>query len=96
METVQVEIFGHKYSLKGGADEAYVRELAALVDSRMKDVQRGTGTTDGYRIAILAALNLADELHRLRAEQASLRKTTDGALKRIIDLIPEEPASQGP
>ncbi len=91
MDTIQVEIFGQKYSLKGGADAAYIRELAALVDSRMKEVQRGTGTSDGYRLAILAALNLADELCRVRSQQASLQRSTEGALTRLLELIPESP-----
>ena len=93
MESIQVEIFGQKYSLKGGADAEYVRELARLVDSRMKDVQRGAGTADVYRIAILAALNLADELYRLRSHQDTLQKTTEGALKRLLELIPEDQSS---
>ncbi len=92
METIQVEIFGQKYSLKGGADAEYIRELADVVDSRMKDVQRGTGTADGYRIAILTALNLADELYRLRSQQEALQKTADGALKRLLELMPVNPS----
>ncbi len=91
MDTIQVEIFGQKYSLRGGADAAYIRELAALVDSRMKEVQRGTGTSDGYRIAILAALNLADELCRIRSQQTSLERSTEGALRRLLELMPENP-----
>ncbi len=90
METIQVEIFGQKYSLKGGADADYVRELARMVDARMKDVQRGSGTADVYRIAILAALNLADELYRLRSHQDAVQRTTEGALKRLLELIPED------
>ncbi len=92
METIQVEIFGQKYSLKGGADAEYIRELADIVDSRMKEVQRGTGTADGYRIAILAALNLADDLYRSRSQQEALQKTADGALKRLLELMPVNPS----
>ncbi len=90
MDTVEVEIFGQKYSLKGGADAEYIRELAGLVDARMKEVQQGTGTSDGFRIAILAALNLADELYRIRSHQKNLQRTTDGALQRLLELIPQD------
>lgn len=96
MDTVQVEIFGQKYTLRGGADAEYVRELSALVDARMKDVQKGTGTTDGYRIAILAALGLADELRRLQSAHDSLRTSTDGSLMRLIDLLDREGSGTGP
>jgi cell division protein ZapA len=93
METIQVEIFGQKYSLKGGADADYIRELAGLVDSRMKDVQKGMGTADGYRIAILAALNLADELYRARSQQKTMQKTAEVSLKRLLDLTERDPSS---
>jgi cell division protein ZapA len=86
MDNIQVEIFGQKYSLKGGADADYVRGLAALVDARMRDVQKGTGTADGYRIAILAALSLADELLRVRSDHESFLRTAEGSLVRLIDL----------
>ncbi|MDA8101107.1 MAG: cell division protein ZapA [Nitrospiraceae bacterium] len=87
METIQVEIFGQKYSLKGGSsDGRYVRELAAFVDGRMKEVQKGTGTADGFRIAILTALNIADELYRIRAQQDSTQKTVSNGIDRIMEL----------
>ncbi len=90
METIQVEIFGQKYSLKGGSDADYIRELAALVDSRMKDVQKGMGGADGYRIAILAALNLADELYRSRSQQKSMQKTAEISLRRLLELTEQD------
>jgi cell division protein ZapA len=65
---VHVEIFGQTYAVKAGADAGYVESLAAFVDGRMKDVSRASGAVDSLRIAVLAALNLADEVHRLRRE----------------------------
>mgnify|MGYP001111598477 CR=1 FL=1 len=91
MDTIQVEIFGQKYSLKGGNDEEYVRELARFLDSRMKEVQSGTKIADGYRIAILTALNIADELHRLRRQHDTLQKTTTSGIERIMDLTRQDP-----
>jgi cell division protein ZapA len=65
---VQVEIFGQTYSVKAGGDAAYVQKLAAFVDEEMKDVSRASGAVDSLRVAVLAALNLADECFRLRQE----------------------------
>jgi cell division protein ZapA len=65
---IHVEIFGQTYAVKAGADPAYVEKLAAFVDEQMKDVSRATGAVDSVRIAVLAALNLADECFRLRRE----------------------------
>ena len=65
---VHVEIFGQTYAVKAGADPGYVEALAAFVDGQMKDVSRSSGAVDSLRIAVLAALNLADEVFRLRRE----------------------------
>jgi cell division protein ZapA len=65
---VHVEVFGQTYAVKAGTDPGYVERLAAFVDERMKDVSRQTGAVDSVRIAVLAALNLADECFRLRRD----------------------------
>jgi cell division protein ZapA len=65
---IHVEIFGQTYAVKAGTDPLYVEKLAAFVDEQMKDVSRATGAVDSVRIAVLAALNLADECFRLRKE----------------------------
>jgi len=65
---VHVEIFGQTYAVRGGDDPGYVERLAEDVDERMKEVGRTSGAVDSVRIAVLAALNLADECSRLRSE----------------------------
>jgi cell division protein ZapA len=65
---VHVEIFGQTYAVKAGADPGYVEALAAFVDAQMKDVSRASAAVDSVRVAVLAALNLADEVFRLRRE----------------------------
>lgn len=65
--SVRVTIFGHEYSIRGEADEAYIRELARYVNGKMDDITRSTGVGVPLRVAILAAINLADEVFRLRA-----------------------------
>jgi cell division protein ZapA (FtsZ GTPase activity inhibitor) len=52
----------------------------------MKEVQKGTGTADPHRVAILTALTISDELYRLRAESAALGSTTEKALERLLKL----------
>jgi len=89
METIQVEIFGQMYSLKGGKDPDRVRQLASYVNARMKEVQKGTGVSDGYRVAILAALNIADDLFRTKGQQEVLQKTAEQSVGRLLDLTGE-------
>ena len=61
----QVEIFGQTYSVRAEGDSNYVHDLARFVDSRMKEVAERTATVDTTKIAILAALNISDDLHRV-------------------------------
>jgi cell division protein ZapA len=53
--------------VRAGADPEYIQKLAAHVDEQMRDVSRSGGAVDSVRIAVLAALNIADECFRLRA-----------------------------
>ena len=64
-----VEIFGQEYNVRGEGDPDYLTELARLVDSRMREVAAQVATIDPLKIAILAALNLADEFSRYRKQR---------------------------
>ena len=86
MESVQVEIFGQVYTIKGQDDPGYIRELAAFIDAKMKEVQKGTGTADPHRVAILTALTISDELYRLRQQNGALERTAEQKLQRLLDL----------
>ena len=66
---VHVEIFGQTYTVRAGADAGYVESLAAYVDAQMREVSQNAGAVDSVRIAVLAALNIADEYFRLRAQE---------------------------
>lgn len=86
MEPVQVEIYGQVYSLKGADDPAHIRELASYVDKKMKEVEKGTGTVDPHRVAILAALTITDELHALRDRCGELETAAGNAVQRLLDM----------
>jgi len=66
---VHVDIFGQTYTVRAGTDAGYVEKLAAYVDSQMMEVSRAAGAVDSVRIAVLAALNIADECFQLRAQE---------------------------
>ena len=70
--SVRVEIFDQVYNLRG-SDAAYILKLAEYVDGKMRAVSAQTATVDSVRLAVLAALNIADEFHVLkrRLETAS-------------------------
>ena len=86
MERVKVEIFGQSYNIKGGNDTAYTRELAAYVDGKMREIEKGTGTIDPLRVAILTAMTIADELYRERKRCDDLETTAGSAANRLMEL----------
>jgi cell division protein ZapA len=65
---VRVEIFDQAYNLRG-SDPDYILKLAEYVDSKMRAVAEATNTIDTSRLAVLAALNIADEYHLLKKRQ---------------------------
>ena len=65
-DSTSVEIFGSTYNVRGEGDPDYLSELARFVDSRMREVAAQVATVDPMKIAILAALNIADEFSRYR------------------------------
>ena len=86
MGSVQVEIFGHTYTIKADTDQDYIRELAAFVDAKMKSIQKGTGTAEPLRVAILTALTISDELYKARKGQADVEEAAETVAKRLLEM----------
>jgi cell division protein ZapA len=84
---MKVEIYDQVYNVAGDLEPAYVEQLAKYVDLRMRQVARGTGAVDSVKVAVLAALSIADELHNLRQnrekDEAVLRANAERCLKLI-------------
>ena len=91
---VPVEIFGQRYPIRSALDPGYVQELAAYVDERMRAAADQSPAGDSLRLAVLAALNIADEAFRvLDAEDGRPPTLSDrlAQIERLIDqaLAPE-------
>ncbi len=87
---VRVEIFDQAYSLRG-TDPEYIEKLAEYVDGKIRAVAEQTSTVDSLRLAVLAALNIADEYHVLKRKYDTVaaeynRRATDlsGALDEAL------------
>jgi cell division protein ZapA len=80
--SVRVEIFDQVYNLRG-SDADYILKLAEYVDGKMRAVSEQTATVDSVRLAVLAALNIADEYHLLRR---SLETSTPEVRQRASKL----------
>ena len=86
---VNVEIHGHRYPVRSTLPPDYVAELAAYVDEKMRLAARESPAGDTLKLAVLAALNIADEFfkacHEVESDQATLSRRA-AALERIVDL----------
>lgn len=71
--SVEVEIYGNLYPVRGQHDQNYLERLARLVDRKMREIGSQSSTVDTSKIAILAALNLADELLQCTEHQEGER-----------------------
>lgn len=71
-EALRVEIYNQTYSIRSDGDNQYIYDLAEYVDSKMREISSGTQTVDSLKVAILAALHIADEFHQLRDTQRQI------------------------
>ena len=87
---VSVEICGQRYPIRSTLDAEYVSRLAGYVDEKIRAAGEATSSGDGQRLAVLAALNIADELFRCRettqAKDGSLAERA-GELERLLDRV---------
>ncbi len=99
-ESVTVNIFGAEYTLRGAADADYVQEVAAFVDRRMNEVAKGASVASTARVAILAAINIADELFREQRkrieDQATLEDRSDHLTRMLVrGMAGDRPSETG-
>ena len=68
---VKVDIYGKEYTVKGQADSSYIESVAEYVDSKMKEVDANVPFESSLRVAILAAMNITDELFSQKSSKTS-------------------------
>jgi cell division protein ZapA len=90
VKSIQVQIFDKTYTVQGDLDEAYVQRLAQVVDAKMRTVAGVTGSVDMGRVAVLAALNLADEIESYRQERGELRQRVERCV-RLVETALKRP-----
>jgi cell division protein ZapA len=79
---IKVEIFGTEYRIKGDANGDYIKQVAGLVDERMRQIAEASMTGAVAKIAILAAVNIADELLKERLARESAMDKLSERLKQ--------------
>ena len=84
---MKVEIYDQSYNVSAGDNEDYLRELAAYVDSKMREVAEATRTVDSLKVAVLAALNIADEFFTLRSRQQQIEGPLRQRVEKCVALV---------
>jgi cell division protein ZapA len=89
-KNVSVEIFGQRYPIRSALDAEYIKRLATYVDGKIRAAGDSAPSSDPVRLAVLAALNIADELFRqLETSRASAGTVAERAeeLERLLDRV---------
>jgi cell division protein ZapA len=84
---VKVQIFGQTYTIQGELDPAYVQKLATFVDDKMRAIADAAATVDTHKIAVLAALAIADELHSTQRDLGEHNEMLREQAERCITLV---------
>ncbi|MEE8138661.1 MAG: cell division protein ZapA [Thermoanaerobaculia bacterium] len=84
-----VEIFGGVYHVRAEKDPEYLRKLAELVDQKMREIAQQVSTVDTAKIAILAALNCADELFQCLKQQEGERVEIQAKVTELAGRLSE-------
>lgn len=87
-QAIEIEIAGNRFQLKTNADEKHVREVAAYVEACIRALEERGAAPQTHRLALLAALNLADELFREREARARLRNRARSAARAVLSQLP--------
>ncbi len=92
-DKLTVSIFGSEYTLVSDQNEEYVKKIAEFVDQKMREIDRSQNITSTAKVAILTALNIADELNQEREYRKKLTNQINEEARRmnqsILELLEE-------
>ena len=89
-QSIRVVIYDQEYFMRGDLNQEYIQKLAEYLDTKMRSIAERTRTVDTLRVAMLAALNVADEYHQLKARFEDLTHQMDqrvGQCSAVLDEI---------
>ncbi len=87
VQNVRIEIFGKEYNIRGQADPQYIQRVAAYVDQKMREINEKLPLPSLSQVAILASLNIADELLRERDERQRSANTVREKAGQLEELL---------
>lgn len=89
-KTIDVEIYGQRYSIRGEADDVYIRRLASFVDEHMRILAEGMKTATPSKLAVLTAINLAHQLFESEKKRTQGEADVDRRMETLMESIEEQ------
>ncbi|MCD4702446.1 MAG: cell division protein ZapA [Candidatus Aegiribacteria sp.] len=86
-EVTRVNIFGREYTIRGAGSPAYIAEIAHYVDMKMRQMTDNATMASTTKVAIFAALNIADELYQKRDKYEELEESQSSEVTHLADRI---------
>jgi cell division protein ZapA len=86
-DIVKIDIYDQNYYVNADQNEEYIRELAAYVDGKMRAVAEAAHTVDSLKVAVLAALNIADEMFTLRQREREIEGPIRERVEKCVALV---------
>lgn len=86
---MKIDIYDQSYNVSTDQNEEYLRELAAYVDGKMREVAEATRIVDSLKVSVLAALNIADELFASRARRQEIDGPLRERVQKCVALVAE-------
>ncbi len=86
-KTMEISIMGQKFMIKSESDDDYVGRVAGFVDQKINEVMQNTKSVASLNVAILAAMNIADEYFKYKRERTTSISNVEKKVKDLIELI---------
>jgi cell division protein ZapA len=85
--TVKIQIYDQSYNVNADGNEEYLHELAAYVDGKMRSIAESTHMVDSLKVAVLAALNIADEMFQTRKKQQEIEGPLRQRVENCVSMV---------
>jgi cell division protein ZapA len=89
-KALDVEILGQRFTISSDAEEGYMLKVASYVDGKMQELMQASKPVAKTNVAMLAALNIADEFHRLKDSHEAVLNRLDQLSRRVSTTLTEE------
>lgn len=91
-KSFEVKVLNQKFVLKTDSDERYVQKVADLVNEKVFNIQEKTKSVSSLNVAILAALNIADDYYKIKSKRSNKVASVEKRLRELMQILESEVA----